>query len=541
MNITASIMQAISRHVFAGSHCTKCNVLKQLIVAVIPKLAPTRWWVMDAEVIQLSSGGSSDNDSERGPNAPKSSTLLPAFPDKAPVCSDQFTHEVVEISSSEEEEMGKDVALTRAVKKEPEEDPEAAVNRLLDLCKAEMSKEEFSKIELKIAKKTKSISNCPEKMKCLAEFIDGKLGGRNGDEDFSVWICTRSVLDEINRLSSNSKVVVPSIVANKRKIESESNGIEGVRNKVPKLEGRKIIRPIPVPSELDVRNEGKREHCVPTEDDDDEGDEDDDDDIDDEEQQQQEAALLDAKTKKRVQKLESALSKCTAMIRKLEEREMGLDDLDEEDSAYMKLSRYRKKAVDIDRAIERLKKADKNVVPNMGRRTEKKLHLGDLASFPEINTKVEKFVNLRIRNNDWNNMVPDFQDILDLLQKINAESRLLSQNEIRSEAVKIFKCVAEKLKKRRKRDEHDDLVGYFPPEFNVSRADPANADKSMAEKLRKSAKRGETALSDVMDDFAARTTHESQDDDDDQKDELDETGDEEEEGETGETLPSLDQ
>ena len=46
------------------------------------------------------------------------------------------------------------------------------------------------------------------------------------------------------------------------------------------------------------------------------------------------------KRESQIKKLEKAQKKCARLIKKLEEKEMSLDDLDDEDSTYLKVSNF---------------------------------------------------------------------------------------------------------------------------------------------------------------------------------------------------------
>ena len=79
-------------------------------------------------------------------------------------------------------------------------------------------------------------------------------------------------------------------------------------------------------------------------------------------------AYKQQKTKSQIKKLEKAREKCGKWIRKLENEEMTLDDLDNEDSNYIKLDRYKKRYMVLRKKIHELQKQKMS----LGRRCDKK-------------------------------------------------------------------------------------------------------------------------------------------------------------------------
>ena len=188
-------------------------------------------------------------------------------------------------------------------------------------------------------------------------------------------------------------------------------------------------------------------------------------------------------SQKHIRKLEKALENCAKEIRKLEaadDYDYDLEIFDDTASTYMKLDRYRKRAVVIYQRLSELKEFD----ASLGRRQDKKFKL-EGSRYPEINTKIAKFVN-RSRSLGplgLHKVMPNFDDIHKLIKATNEEKELgLSAAVIMSEAQETFQAVGEKLASRRIYDEMVDREGYMP-EDAAEGVDPADNDEEMAKKL----------------------------------------------------------
>jgi len=80
-----------------------------------------------------------------------------------------------------------------------------------------------------------------------------------------------------------------------------------------------------------------------------------------------------SKTRRHVKKLEIALFRCHAEIDRLEKKEMTLDDLDEEDSTYVTIGRYKDKCTKI---YKKLAEINGSHHFSLGRRQDKPFKYG---------------------------------------------------------------------------------------------------------------------------------------------------------------------
>lgn len=115
---------------------------------------------------------------------------------------------------------------------------------------------------------------------------------------------------------------------------------------------------------------------------------------------------------RRFRKLDVALTKLRKMIRELEAKEDGIDDLDSENSNYIKLQTYRSRAVKI---YEKMCQYN-NESPHYDRITHRKLDFSS-SKFTEFNWAI----NRRYKNND---VFPTFVQVKGLLEKCMKDKSL---------------------------------------------------------------------------------------------------------------------
>lgn len=200
------------------------------------------------------------------------------------------------------------------------------------------------------------------------------------------------------------------------------------------------------------------------------------------------------KRKRTIVKLEHALKKTKKAIDKLEREELNLDDLEDEASTYIRMSRYRKHFIKLYKRIAELKNQDSG----LERQQDKKFRLGEASRFPELNKKIERKINKRKLDKKF----PDFPEILDIFTKYNNERNLgFTKEIIKMEAEKTFKRIGEILKSRRVKDELDNLYGYLP-EDDVP--DPANENPELEEKLQESGKIASEKTAQIVQEFVQR-------------------------------------
>ena len=124
------------------------------------------------------------------------------------------------------------------------------------------------------------------------------------------------------------------------------------------------------------------------------------------------------KRKGHINKLERALKACGKEIQRCEEEELSLSDMEEDDSAYLKVSRYKARYMKIYNKIAQLRKLDSSL-----QRQQDKRFRTEASRIPEINAKIEDIVNK-------SKMFPDYADILKLYQAHYQKNGLLVEKEI---------------------------------------------------------------------------------------------------------------
>ena len=124
------------------------------------------------------------------------------------------------------------------------------------------------------------------------------------------------------------------------------------------------------------------------------------------------------KRKHHIIKLERALKTCGKEIRKCEDEDLSLSDLEDEDSAYLRVSRYKARYMKIYNKIAQLKKLDASL-----QRKQDKRFKTEASRIPAINTKIERIVNK-------SKVFPDYADILKLYEEYYKENNLTLAREV---------------------------------------------------------------------------------------------------------------
>ena len=113
------------------------------------------------------------------------------------------------------------------------------------------------------------------------------------------------------------------------------------------------------------------------------------------------------KTLSHIKKLEKAMRQCDRAIRKLEGEEMSLDDLDDENSTYMKIDRFKKRFMTLTKKVAKLRK----LKASFGRRQDKKFST-EASRIPEVNERIMSMVNKERK-------FPDYADVLNIYKEVN--------------------------------------------------------------------------------------------------------------------------
>ncbi|NWX48013.1 DAXX protein, partial [Steatornis caripensis] len=151
-------------------------------------------------------------------------------------------------------------------------------------------------------------------------------------------------------------------------------------------------------------------------------------------------------SKRQIRYLENLLRVYTGEIRRLQERELDLAELDSEDSPYLQESRLKRKMMRIFERLCQLKQCSSLT----GRVIEQRIPYRG-TRYPEVNRRIERFINRP-------EAFPDYTDILKVIQKASARHSLgLARRQMESMAQDAFREVGNRLQERR----HLDLVYNF--------------------------------------------------------------------------------
>merc|ERR1719167_2023824 len=196
-----------------------------------------------------------------------------------------------------------------------------------------------------------------------------------------------------------------------------------------------------------------------------------------------------AKRKLHIKKLENALKACGREIARIEKADMCLDDLYDENSDYLKLSRYKARYMKIYQKIAELRELN----ASLARKQDTKFKT-EASRIPEINQQIEKMVN---RDKTF----PEFSDILKLFKSpYLGKSIVVGKEVIEEKARDTFQAVGHKLISRRKHDDHDVMLSYIPE----GERDPEHNDPELKRNLEESSKIAETKLNKLMSDFVMK-------------------------------------
>ncbi|XP_062457033.1 death domain-associated protein 6 [Rhea pennata] len=195
-------------------------------------------------------------------------------------------------------------------------------------------------------------------------------------------------------------------------------------------------------------------------------------------------------SKRQIRYLENLLRVYMGEIRRLQERELDLAELDSEDSTYLQESRLKRKMMRIFQRLCQLKQCSSLT----GRVIEQRIAYRG-TRYPEVNRRIERFINRP-------EAFPDYADILKVIQKASARHSLgLARRQMESMAQDAFREVGNRLQERR----HLDLVYNFGSHLTDQYrpgTDPALLDPELAKRLRKNRAVALTRLDDVISRYA---------------------------------------
>ncbi|KPP60733.1 hypothetical protein Z043_121240, partial [Scleropages formosus] len=180
-------------------------------------------------------------------------------------------------------------------------------------------------------------------------------------------------------------------------------------------------------------------------------------------------------SRRQIAYLENLLKVYYEEIRRLQEKEISLDDMMEEDSSYIQEHRLKRKMMKIYNKLCELKDCSTLT----GRVIEQKVHYSG-TRYPEINRKIERFIN----SPESQQNPPDYTDILQVVQRANERYSLcLSRKQVAEIAQDVFRETGNRLQERRHLDMIYNFGSYLTDAYKPA-ADPALSDSALSRKLR---------------------------------------------------------
>ncbi|XP_055076118.2 death domain-associated protein 6 isoform X1 [Misgurnus anguillicaudatus] len=194
-----------------------------------------------------------------------------------------------------------------------------------------------------------------------------------------------------------------------------------------------------------------------------------------EEEKPEEEKKTKRASRRQIAYLENLLKVYNEEIKRLQERELNLEDLEKEDSSYIQEHKLKRKMMKIYEKLCELKGCNTLT----GRVIEQRIVYSG-TRYPEINKKIERYINSpEVLQNP-----PDYTDMLKVVQRANDRyNLLLSRKQITQMAQEAFRETGNKLQERR----HLDMVynfGSHLTDFYKPTLDPALSDQTLNRKLR---------------------------------------------------------
>lgn len=189
-----------------------------------------------------------------------------------------------------------------------------------------------------------------------------------------------------------------------------------------------------------------------------------------------------------LKKLEKKLEILDRQIRKYNEAEVTLEEMNSGTSSYMKEDLLKRKFVKTWQQLCKLQGIPDEIViedPDSGSYTQ--------TPYPEINRRVVRVLRL--------DEFPDYFDMCQLVERCNAKHKLGITSEEKTQlSKKIFKDVGRILKKRRQRDFKELFGSHLTDRVRVEE-DPALQSEDLLRELKESIKKGQQALEEVCESF----------------------------------------
>ncbi|XP_005159495.2 death domain-associated protein 6 isoform X1 [Danio rerio] len=210
-------------------------------------------------------------------------------------------------------------------------------------------------------------------------------------------------------------------------------------------------------------------------------------------QQEEESKKTKRASRRQIAYLENLLKVYNEEIRRLQEGDLSLDDLEKEDSSYIQEHKLKRKMMKIYEKLCELKGCNTLT----GRVIEQKIPYSG-TRYPEINKKVERFIN----SSEALLNPPDYSDILKIVQRANERYNLqLSRKQQAQISQEAFRETGNKLQERR----HLDMVYNFGSHLTdpyKPTLDPALMDPALHRKLRSNRDVAISSLEEVINKYA---------------------------------------
>ena len=279
------------------------------------------------------------------------------------------------------------------IDKSDEKTVETSLDNKKDLfateCKKYLTSVEYEKVNQKLQKRILAISDRHKNNSRLLEFLTDRINKViKGSKDLikqprSIFLVIRDVLDELTKYGSKNSSAPASTFSNSSQQTTQVT------------EDKSSTQPRSSDANSEV--------------------------VDSETPSTSQPVMTErqiAKRKLHIKKLENALKACGREIARIDEADMCLDDLVDENSAYIKLSKYKARYMKIYRKIAELRELN----ASLARKQDTKFKT-EASRIPEINQRIEKMVNS-------DKIFPDFSDILKLFKNHYLEKSIVVQKEV---------------------------------------------------------------------------------------------------------------
>lgn len=197
-------------------------------------------------------------------------------------------------------------------------------------------------------------------------------------------------------------------------------------------------------------------------------------------------------SRRQIQRLEQLLALYVAEIRRLQEKELDLSELDDPDSTYLQEARLKRKLIRLFGRLCELKGCSSLT----GRVIEQRISYRG-TRYPEVNRRIEKLIN-----KPGPDAFPDYGDVLRAVEKAATRHSLgLPRQQLQVMAQDAFRDVGVRLQERR----HLDLIYNFGCHLTDDYRpgiDPALSDPTLARRLRENRTLAMNRLDEVISKYA---------------------------------------